>query len=203
MLGIGKLGLMLGLGAAIFLQATASSAKITWDLKPAGTGSYDWSLLQHWTFNRTGAVGSYGGCNGDCNFHSLGVEGDGGNGDVTWGSAGAADECFEITTLAGAWTSNPDTVIEVEDPGAGYAWQRISDDFGGTLLSHARVWIQSDAHTLTFRLRVRAYSSAHNSDDFNFKMVRRDISKASCTSNQTTIPWAQITSTGVTLSAFH
>lgn len=196
MFGLGKLGITLGLSAAIFLQASVSSAKITWDLQPAGTGAWDWSLLQHWTFNRTGAVGSYGNCNGDCNYHSLGTEDDGEGGNVSWA---AADECLELTTMPGAWTANPDTVIEVQSSGA---WQMVSDDFGGTWQSHARIWIHTNS-TLTFRLRVRAYSSARNSDDFYIQTIRRDISQAACTSGQSTIPWAEINDSGVTMSNFH
>lgn len=200
MLGIGRLGITLGLSAAILLQATVSSAKITWDLKPSGTGSYDWSLLQHMTFNRTGAVGSYGGCNGDCNFHSLGDYGDGEGGNISW--ARAADECFELTTKAGDWTANPDTVIEVSKSGSD--WQMVSDDFGGTLASHARIWIESDGSVLTYQLRVRAYSSYSNAGDFYLQTVRRDISKKACTSDQTALPWAQISwSSDITLSSFH
>jgi hypothetical protein len=193
-----------GLGAALFLQASVSSAKITWNLKPTGMGDYDWTLRQHWNFNKTGGSGTYGPCtNNNCNYHSLGDFNDGA--DVSWGGPGkAAPECLEVTTYPGAFTSNPDTVIEVVDEGSN--WQRISDDFGGTLQSHARIWIEPVNTTMTFHLRIRAYSSGHNTDDFDVTITRRDISKAACTSNQTTIPWVQITDSPqltFTMSTFH
>jgi len=205
MSNISKLGLIVGIGTAILLHAAPSPARITWDLKPAGTGSYDWTLRQHWTFNRTGASGNYGPCNSDCNYHSLGESGDGGGGVVSWGGPGrAAPECLEVTTYPGAFTANPDTVIEVDVSGQG--WQMVSDDFGGTWQSHARIWIEPVVTTMVFHLRVRAYSSSHNSEDFNVTITRRDLTKAQCTSDQTTIPWVQVTdspSLTATLSSFH
>lgn len=202
MLKILRMGVSTMVAAALLLQPTMSFAKITWNLKPVGTGSYDWTLRQHWRFNRTGASGNYGPCNGDCNYHSLG---DFGDADVSWGGPGkAAPVCLEITTYPGAFTANPDTVIEMVD--TSNDWQRISDDFGGTLLSHARIWIEPVTTTMTFHLRIRAYSSSHNSDDFDVTITRRDITKAQCTSDQTTIPWVQFTDSPqftVTSSTFH
>ena len=118
----------------------------------------------------------------------------------------AADECLEVTTHPGLHTPNPDTVIEVYN--GGY-WQLINDDFGGTLQSHARIWISAPAATMEFALRVRAYGPYQNSDDFYVTITRRDISESQCTSGQSAIPWAQITQVGgnpqaiVTLSSFH
>lgn len=198
-----RLGLKLGMGAAVLTLAATSLAKITWDLKPSGLGNWDWTLKQHWTFNRLNGTGAYGSCNGNCSYHSLG--GDYSDPDVSWGGPGhAAPECLEVTTYPGAFTSNPDTVIEVLD--ANQVWQRINDDFGGTLQSHARIWIEPVLTTMTFHLRVRAYNSGHNSDDFYVGITRRDVSKATCTSGQSTIPWLQITDSPqltYTLSTFH
>jgi hypothetical protein len=195
-----RLGLKLGLGAAMLTTAATSLAKITWDLKPSGTGAYDWTLRQHWTFDESGGTGVYGSCNGNCSYHSIGTN-------VAWveeNGSKSAPECLELTTYPGRGTPNPDTVIEVLD--TSNLWQRISDDYGGTLQSHARIWIQPVVTTMTFALRVRSYSSAHNGDEFYVGITRRDISKASCTSGQTTIPWVQITDSPartITLSTFH
>ncbi len=199
-----RLGMNLGIAAAIFLQATTSLAKITWNLQPAGTGAYDWTLRQHWRFNEQGASSQYAPtCGGGCSYHSLGS--DSNDKDVSWGGPNMAKpECLEVTTYRGAYTSNPDTMIEVLD--GSNAWQVVSDDFGGTYQSRARIWIEAAKTTMTFGLRVRSYRPANNSDDFDIAITRRDITKSQCTSGQTTIPWVQITDDPtfkVTLSTFH
>lgn len=198
-----KVGLVFGIGASVLLTAGLACAKVTWNLQPAGTGTWDWSLVQHWTFNRPGAPG-------EPNYHSIGSDDDRNN---AWGFSDpteiAAPECLEITTSPGSGGRNTDTVIEVQD--TGYNWQVVSDDFGGTYQSHARIWIQPVTSTMAFALRVRAYSSYSNSDDFFITTTRRDFGssqdpKASCTSGQTAIPWVQITDSPhftVTLSSFH
>jgi len=195
--------LRLGISAVVLMTAATSLAKVTWDLQPSGTGTYDWTLRQHWFFDEQGATDAYGGgCTAmaPCSFHSLANV-------VSWGGPGmAAPECLELTTYPGnPWdTPNPDTVIEVSDQNN--AWQMVNDDYGGTWQSHARVWIEPIRTTMTAKLRVRAYSSAHNSDDFYVGITRRDLTKSQCTSGQSTIPWVQITdspSFNVTLSTNH
>jgi len=212
--------LFLGVGTFSMLRPDSSDARITWDLQPPGTNAYDWTLRQNWTFNRQGASGSYGNCNGDCNYHSLGADsyvdcGDPDHSncadpDVSWGGVGrgaaaAAPMCLEVTTLPGQYTSNPDTVIEVQDNSGN--WLMISDDVGQTWQSHARIWIEAVTTTMAFHLRIRAYSSYHNLDEFVVAITRRDLNKSQCTSGQTAIPWVQITDSGqapfVTLSSFH
>jgi|GEM_PF-6481760 len=198
-----RLATHLGIAAAILLQAATSLAKITWDLKPTGTGNYDWRLRQHWRFPEAGASSDYAPtCSDNCNYHSLGSENDGK--DVTWGGPGrAAPECLEVATYPGAFTSNPDTMIETYDSGV---WRMVNDDFAGTWQSKARIWVEPVNTTMIFGLRVRAYSPSHNLDDFDITITRRDITKSQCTSGQTTIPWVQVTDSPaltVTLSSFH
>jgi hypothetical protein len=197
----------LGIGGAVLLTVATSLARITWDLQPAGTGAYDWTLTQHWTFNVTGGGDSnLPSCsNHDCSYHPIGDNTYGGN--TVWGP-NAAPECLELTTWPGTLTTNPDTVIEVLDP-ATNSWKYISDDYGNTFQSHARVWFEA-AGTASSFLRVRAYSSYRNSDDFQITITRRDLTKAQCTNGQTAIPWVQISqptttppTVVVTMSTFH
>jgi hypothetical protein len=194
-----------GIGATVLLTAAVLFADIRWDLQPAGTGAFDWTLTQHWRFNFTGGGNSnLPSCNNDCSYHPIGDNTYGGN--TFWGGSHAAPECLELTTWPGTVTTNPDTVIEVLDP-ATNSWKYISDDYGGTHQSHARVWFEG-AGTASSFLRVRAYSSYDNSDDFKFTITRRDLTKAQCTSGQTAIPWVQISqptppTVVVTVSNFH
>jgi hypothetical protein len=174
----------LGVSAIVVLTSGTLNARITWNLRPPGTNTYDWTLRQHWSYNRYGASAGYGGCSGDCYYHSLGSD----EPDVSWG--GAQPFCLEVTTYAGQYTPNPDTVIEVEI--SGNPWQLISDDFGGTLQSHARIWIQPVMTTMVVRLRVRPYGPWGNNDEFFVTITRRDLTKSQCTSGQS-LPWAQIT----------
>jgi len=210
-----RLGVNLGMSAAVLLTAATSLARVTWNLKPAGMGDYDWTLKQHWEFNRTGASSSLGNCVQNCNYHSYGAD----EPDVSWGTSDpngnnrtAAPECLEIQTYAGIITANPDTVIDVKDQNG--TWQLVNDDFGGggSRISRARIWIDNLVTTMTFHMRIRAYSSVHNSDDFYVTTTRRDFganvatARAACTSGQTTIPWVQVTdspTSTVTFSSFH
>jgi hypothetical protein len=198
-----RLRASIGVCAAALLTAQPAFARITWDLKPTGTNNYDWTLRQHWHYNRTGASAGYGSCYGNCNYHSLGADNDP---DVSWGGPGnAAPECLEVTTYPGQYTSNPDSVIDVLDSNTG-TWLLISDDFGGTYQSHARIWIEAPVTTLSAHLRVRPYGYYSNSDEFYVTITRRDLTKSQCTSGQTSIPWVQITnspSLTFTLSSFH
>jgi hypothetical protein len=186
---------------AALLTAASASAKITWNLQPSGAGAYDWTLQQHWYFDTLGPTQT------DPSYHLLGEDvGLPGNegGDVAW--PGFAGECLEITTLPGLYTSNPDTRIWVYSNNTA-TWLSVNDDFGGTVQSHARIWIGAQpagAGTLVFNIKVAAYGYWDNSQDFVNTITRRDITEAACTTNQTTIPWAQVVinqgQTSVTLS---
>jgi hypothetical protein len=199
MVSLFKRALGLGISAALLTAAGPSSAKITWNLQPSGTGAYDWTLRQHWTFNLPNGTNAYSCSSGNCSYHEIAPI-------VSWGGPGmAAPECLELVTYPGnSWgTPNPDTVIEVSDTSGN--WQRISDDYGGTLQSHARIWIAPVTTTMTAFIRVSAYSSSHNSDDFYVGITRRALNQSDCTSGQSTIPWVQITDSPhltVTVHAF-
>jgi hypothetical protein len=193
----------LGIGAAVLLTAAVSLAEIRWDLQPPGTNAYDWTLTQHWRYMEGGAGNSNYGCSAsDCSYHPIGES------NTFWGGApnSGAPECLEVTTLPTTTTLNPDTVIEVYDSNANQ-WKYINDDFGGTYQSHARIWFEGSG-TRSSLVRVRAYSSSHNSDDFKITITRRDLTKAACTSGQSSIPWAQISEPTpptfvLTMSTFH
>ncbi|HEV3057179.1 MAG TPA: hypothetical protein VGY48_02975 [Vicinamibacterales bacterium] len=217
-----KLSTGLGVGAAVFLTTAISTANIQWD-QPSGTNPYDWTITQHWVYNRT--VAQYNttyapwACTYGCMYHAIGD----GNGNTSWGGPGlAAPECLEIATHPTQTTTNPDTVIEVM--GGDAQWQMVNDDFGGTLQSRARIWINASQATMEFGLRIRGYSTNQQFDDFLVTITRRDTSygnsqcapghcttaqlESACTSGQT-IPWADITqvsgapSAVITLSNFH
>lgn len=205
----------LGIGAAVLLTAAVLFAEIRWDLQPAGTDAYSWTLTQHWRFNYTGLgtqAMDHANCNNNpstCTYHPIG--GDGGYSNTFWGTSGtsgAAAECLEVTTWPGTVTTNPDTVIEVLDP-ASNTWKYISDDYNDTYQSHARIWIEGTG-TGSSQLRIRPYSTADNADDFKVTITRRaDLNNnISCTSGQTDIPWVQISqltppTVVVTVSSFH
>jgi hypothetical protein len=205
-----KASACLGIGAAVLLTATASSARITWDLQPGGTQPYDWTFTQHWLFNESSSVpdaytNGYCSSTNPCAFHGLGAgtapDVDNLNtewaGNPTYGTA--APECLEVTTHPGLNTSNPDTVIEALDSSG--TWQMVNDDMAsGVWQSHARIWLNSGGDTMEFGLRIRAYGYWENWEDFNVTITRRDVGTgnagmAACTTNQS-LPWVQFTSAG-------
>jgi hypothetical protein len=98
--------------------------------------------------------------------------------------------CLEFVTTPGFTTTNPDTRLFVNDHGT---QRSINDDFGGTLQSKGRLFInRTSSSSLDWVGYVGAYSSGHNSEDFNIQVTRLDISEAACTTGQNTIPWAKI-----------
>jgi hypothetical protein len=179
--------IVMGFGAAlsVALLAAPSEAAISWNLKPTGTGNWDWTLtgVYQW-YNETSD----------------------GTPPLPWASyygfmwANAADHCIEISTRPGRWTSNPDTRICVTNQSSG-PYQSVNDDFGGTLQSKARFWIRfpviNGYPTFgEYRIKIAPFTSAHSSQDFELVTTRRDLSEAACTTNQTTIPWVKIIGNG-------
>jgi hypothetical protein len=75
--------------------------------------------------------------------------------------------CFDVATTKTSSTTNADTEIWVKDVDG--IWKVLSDDQDGTTLAHARVFldpgidIRSSANQ---RIRVAAFSSTHNSEQF-------------------------------------
>ncbi len=102
---------------------------------------------------------------------------------------------FDITTAAGtnqnvcveygAWSSGvaADPVIWIKDNSQVY--QKLSDDAGGTLFPKARIWF-TNVTTFRFsnpRIRVSAWSEAHNTDAFMFSggLILAATTEAGCT----------------------
>jgi hypothetical protein len=157
-----------------------AEAAITWNLQPPGTGGWDWTLSgENWTFTNSDGP----------NTPSYKLWGG-----IAW--APAAGECIEIATLQGSGTLNPDTRLWIYDHGT---YRSVNDDFGSTLQSKMRLWIgYTTGGSLEYYVKVAAYSSAHNSEDYGITTTRRDLSRAACTTGQTTIPWAAVVGGGGT-----
>jgi hypothetical protein len=157
----------------ILITGNAFAALQQWNLKPPGTGSFDWTHYTEHDF----ALSSYSTVGGIKYFQLQGQ------------NASTNGHCIELeTTSAG---SEADTRIWLFD---GTNYRSVNDDFGGTHLSKARFWMLGSAASLDYIIHVRAYSSgaAYDSIKFNLVMTRRDISEAACTTGQTTIPWAKM-----------
>jgi hypothetical protein len=76
--------------------------------------------------------------------------------------------CYEISTSAPAAGITADTEILVKLPN-NPVWQKLSDDYAGTLFSKARFWFGEDfVDPTTVFLRVASFSSSSNSAHFNF-----------------------------------
>jgi hypothetical protein len=96
---------------------------------------------------------------------------------------GAVSHCIELETTS--IDPNPDTRLWISD---GSSLTNLNDDFNGTLLSKARVWLGPGVDLVT---QVAAYSTGSNSINFRLKAKRLDITEAACTTGQATIPWAK------------
>jgi hypothetical protein len=174
----------MGLGAAlsVALLAAPSEAAISWNLKPSGTGNWDWNVrgvYQWYDYQGEGLPFTlyYG---------------------FMW--VNSADHCIEISTGPGRYFANPDTRIWVTS-GSGGTWQSVNDDFAGTLQSKARVWISYPTVNGTpdegeYFIKIAPYNSSYSSNDYELISTRRDLSEAACTTNQTTIPWVKIIGNG-------
>ena len=181
---IKRIALGLGTALSVALVAVASEAAISWNLKPSGTGNWDWNLR--------GVYQRYDQSDGGGTFPYSLYYG------FMWHNA--ADHCIEISTRPGRFHPNPDTRIWVKSGTAG-TWKSVNDDFGGTLQSKARVWIQYPLINGTpsegeYFLKIAPYSSSYFFDDYELVTTRRDLSEADCTTNQTTIPWVKIVGNG-------
>jgi hypothetical protein len=169
-----------GVLLSMALLTAPSDAAVSWNLKPSGTGNWDWNLkgvyqiYDYWDPNTSLPFTLYYG--------------------FMWHDA--ADHCIEISTGPGRFVANPDTRIWVGD-GSGSVWS-VNDDFGGTLLSKARLWIQYTGATNEgpYNVWIKPYNSNYSFDDYELITTRRDLSEAACTTNQTTIPWVKIIGNG-------
>lgn len=182
-----------GFCAALFATGPAA-AYVSLTLQPTGTGPWDWTL--------TGPIWKFEGADPAPLTTKY----------STWGGIGwspAAAHCIELATLPGLQTSNPDTRIWVRTaaslnadftptayPGKttrnGYT--SVSDDFGGTLQSKIRIWIDRTStlgSTEFYSFKIASYSAAHNDADFRVSTTRLDVTKAACTTSQS-IPWVAI-----------
>jgi hypothetical protein len=174
--------------AAMLFAASSGHAAITWNLQPAGTGAWDWTLSgENWIYP------DYADPDPVTGIASAFWSG------IAWGPA--AGHCIELATLPGSGTQNPDTRIWVEQSNTG-VWQSVNDDFGGTLQSKARLWVSmtSTIGSLEYYLKIAPYAASENTQDFAFTETRRDLSQAACTTGQTTIPWVSIVGNGSTFT---
>jgi hypothetical protein len=177
---IGRIALAAGIASCVLATALPSRAAVIWDLKPAGTGDWDWALRGLYEQYSNGQAFTFKGFN--------------------WGNA--AGHCFEIATTPGRFIANPDTRIWAQKPDG--TWMSINDDYNGTWQSKARIWVsyvhlvnninQHDWEGYTF-IEIRPYNSAGAYDDFGFSVTRRDLSEANCTN--TTLPWVKFKGTGM------
>jgi hypothetical protein len=175
---------------ASLLIASSSHAAIRWDLKPAGTGDFDWRLSGLYSFYEQGADGV---------FASRDFNG------MLW--ANAAPVCLDISTGQGHYTSNPDTRIWAKKQDG--TWISINDDTGGTVQSRARIWIKPYGNPqanppvplvdLQYFLNIRPWDPAGNFDDWQVLVTRRDLTEAQCApepSTSATVAWAKFIGTG-------
>ncbi len=76
--------------------------------------------------------------------------------------------CYEIGTSAAPGGTYMDTEILVKLPN-NTVWQKLSDDYSGTLFSRARFFFFEDfVDPTTVFIRVAAYSITSNNGEFNF-----------------------------------
>jgi hypothetical protein len=76
--------------------------------------------------------------------------------------------CYEIATSAVPGGVTTDTEILVKLPN-NTVWQRLSDDYGGTVYSRARFWFGEDyVDPANIFVRVSVYSAPFNNGEFNF-----------------------------------
>lgn len=170
----------MGILIGVVLLAPPSQAAISWNLKPSGTGDWDWNLRGLPRFYDAVDDTGHG-------FTML-------NG-ILWNRQGGntAPYCMEVSTGPGRYFSNPDTRIWVLDQG-GTAFS-VNDDYAGTLQSRARLWISFPVGGGFYNARVASWSTAGSGDDFELILTRRDLSESACTTAQTSIPWAKIVQT--------
>jgi hypothetical protein len=168
---------VMGVAAALGLTllTAPSEAAVTWNLKPSGTGNWDWTVrgIYEWHDENDSFFVPW------TLFYGF-----------MWSHA--ADHCIEVATGPGRFVANPDTRIWVKSWTAG-TWQSVNDDFGGTLQSKARLWIALDGE---YFVNIAPYNSSYETQDFELIATRRDLSEADCTTNQTTIPWVKIIGNG-------
>lgn len=162
---------------AMVSMATNAHAFIEWDLQPSGTGAFDWTMEQSIDYSLASDTSVNGGA-------SIAFDGT---------DSSVNGHCLELETQPKV-TVNPDTRIWVLDHGT---YRSVNDDFGGTLQSKARLWLAmtTSGGNLDWVAQIAAFNAAHNSDNFYFKITRRDITESACTTGQTTIPWAKIKGT--------
>lgn len=172
---------VIGLGAAlcVALLASPSQAAITWDLKPPGTGDWDWRLMGVYQWYGEGTPASV-------DFQG-----------ILWKVAAA--HCIEVSTQPGRFAPNPDTRIWVRTFEG--EWVSLNDDWGGTWQSRARFWVAYDGDDTDgqYFSQIRPYAEANRYEDFHLIVTRLDLTEAQCTTNQTSIPWAKF----IGIGSFH
>lgn len=174
--------ILVGMGVlfGFTLLASPSQAAISWNLKPSGTGDWDWNLRGVYQWYDSAEDGQV-----FTNF--MGIMWVRQQGTVT-------PHCIEVSTGPGRFVSNPDTRIWVKSYDTG-AWFSVNDDFGGTLQSKARLWISFPTGGQYFA-KVAPWSNANGQyDDYELVLTRRDLSESACTTGQTSIPWAKFKQT--------
>lgn len=144
-----------------------------WYLQPPGTGPWDWSY-----FTTVNFANSSDGTDGGFKYEQFQGQNTSTNG-----------HCIELETQF-AGVANMDTRIYVFN---GTSTIAVNNNFGGTLYSRARFWMQSSGGVgLDYIIRVRANNAATNSGAFRVKFTRRDITEAACTTGQASMPWAKM-----------
>lgn len=163
--------------ANLHLRAWASAALIASAALPAAAGiavdQYAAPYIYYTTYVDFGASSNQAGhwnfdlFNGSEHYHQWAVK--------YFDIAVTADaqyaptgRCYEIATSAVAGGVYMDTEILVKLPNNS-VWQKLSDDYGGTLFSHARFWFGEDyVDPSKIFVRVAAYSPNSNNGEFNF-----------------------------------
>jgi hypothetical protein len=111
-------------------------------------------------------------------------------------AVGMEGGCYDLYTSQ-AGTLAADTQIWAKD-NAG-AWFSLNDDFGGTNYSHVMlIWLggSNTRSSALQRIRVAAYTSTHNSEQFNMTMKFVSNNPADCYQNASGLTVAQFSSDG-------
>ncbi len=117
--------------------------------------------------------------------------------------------CLEIVTSSASTTVAPDPKLWIRNldktlPDGTFAWVGLSDDADAIYhkFPMAHIWIQQNSSTnvnMGADLFLAAYSSSYNNQDLYYHISRLEgKTETSCTSGQTTYPWAKLHGTSMT-----